>query len=77
MSHRYVRANGLDLAYDEFGDPGHPVMLLVMGLGTQMIAWPEEFCQGLAARGYRVIRFGNQEVFEDLEGVLKRIEEAL
>jgi pimeloyl-ACP methyl ester carboxylesterase len=70
MSHRYARANGLDLAYDEFGDPGHPVMLLVMGLGTQMIAWPEEFCLGLAARGYRVIRFDNRDIglSEKMEG---------
>jgi pimeloyl-ACP methyl ester carboxylesterase len=70
LSHRYARANGLELAYDEFGDPDHPAMLLVMGLGTQMIAWPEEFCRGLAARGYRVIRFDNRDIglSEKMEG---------
>lgn len=62
MSEKYVRANGIDLAYDEFGDSKNPVILLIMGLGTQMIAWPEEFCKGLAARGYRVIRFDNRDI---------------
>lgn len=62
MSEKYVRANGIDLAYDEFGDSQNPVMLLIMGLGTQMIAWPQEFCEGLAARGYRVIRFDNRDI---------------
>jgi pimeloyl-ACP methyl ester carboxylesterase len=62
MTHGYVHTNGLDLAYDEFGESSDPVILLVMGLGTQMIAWPEEFCLGLAARGYRVIRFDNRDI---------------
>jgi pimeloyl-ACP methyl ester carboxylesterase len=62
MSEKYVRANGIELAYDEFGDPENPVILLIMGLGTQMIAWPEDFCRGLAARGYRVIRFDNRDI---------------
>lgn len=62
MSEKYLKANGLRLAYDEFGEPDKPVILLIMGLGTQMIAWPEEFCQGLAARGYRVIRFDNRDI---------------
>jgi len=62
MSHRYVKANGIDLAYDEFGQPGQPVILLIMGLGTQMIAWPEPFCLDLASRGYRVIRFDNRDI---------------
>ncbi|MEP5764229.1 MAG: alpha/beta hydrolase [Halieaceae bacterium] len=62
MSLQYIRANGIDLAYDEFGEPGQPVILLIMGLGTQMIAWPAVFCEGLAARGYRVIRFDNRDI---------------
>lgn len=62
MSEKYVRANSIDLAYDEFGDSQNPAMLLIMGLGTQMIAWPQEFCEGLAARGYRVIRFDNRDI---------------
>jgi pimeloyl-ACP methyl ester carboxylesterase len=62
MAEQYVRANGVTLAYDEFGAHGDPVILLIMGLGTQMIAWPEEFCLGLAQRGYRVIRFDNRDI---------------
>tara|TARA_R110002049_G_scaffold56036_3_gene154865 strand:- start:378 stop:1262 length:885 start_codon:yes stop_codon:yes gene_type:complete len=62
MSERYVHANGIRLAYDEFGQPDRPVILLIMGLGTQMIAWPEAFCHGLAMRGYRVIRFDNRDI---------------
>ncbi|MFK8031873.1 MAG: alpha/beta fold hydrolase [Gammaproteobacteria bacterium] len=59
---QFLVANGLKLAYEEFGDPAHPVMLLVMGLGTQMIAWPDLFCEGLVEKGYRVIRFDNRDI---------------
>ncbi|HEY2162173.1 MAG TPA: alpha/beta hydrolase [Solirubrobacteraceae bacterium] len=52
---------GITLCYDTFGDPGNPPMLLIMGLATQMIAWPEEFCEGLADRGFYVIRFDNRD----------------
>jgi pimeloyl-ACP methyl ester carboxylesterase len=62
MAEKYVRANGIELAYDDFGESRNPVILLIMGLGTQMIAWPEEFCEALAARGYRVIRFDNRDI---------------
>lgn len=62
MSERYIQANSLRLAYDEFGNPSDPAMILVMGLGTQMIAWPEDFCRGLAANGFRVIRFDNRDI---------------
>jgi pimeloyl-ACP methyl ester carboxylesterase len=62
MSEQYASANGITLAYEEFGDAGHPVILLIMGLGTQMIAWPDEFCESLAARGYRVVRFDNRDI---------------
>lgn len=50
------------LAYETFGDPGDPAMLLIMGLGAQMILWPEELCEMLAARGYFAIRFDNRDV---------------
>ena len=55
-------ANGVDLAYDEVGDPKAPTILLIMGLGTQMITWPEAFCEGLAQRGFRVVRFDNRDI---------------
>jgi len=57
-----VAANGIDLCHQTFGDPTDPPMLLVMGLGAQMILWPEELFSGLAARGRYVIRFDNRDV---------------
>ena len=52
----------MDLAYERFGDPGAPSVLLVMGLGTQMLGWPEGFCAALVGRGLHVIRFDNRDV---------------
>ena len=57
-----ARANGIELCYDTFGDASAPPLLLIMGLASQMIAWPDEFCAALAARGYRVIRFDNRDI---------------
>ncbi len=57
-----IRANGIDIYYEEIGAADAPVILLVMGLGAQMIAWPEEFIQGLVAKGYRVIHYDNRDV---------------
>ena len=59
-----VTANGLELAYEAFGSPDDPPLLLVMGLGTQMIGWRDGFCRLLAGRGFRVIRFDNRDVGE-------------
>lgn len=57
-----VSVNGIELAYEAFGDPADPPILLVMGLGAQMLAWPEEFCEQLAAAGHHVVRFDNRDV---------------
>lgn len=57
-----VRANGMDLCYQPFGDPSKPPLVLVMGLGTQMLGWDEGFCLRLADRGYYVIRFDNRDI---------------
>ncbi len=54
-------ANGIEIAYEELGDPDGEPLLLVMGLGMQMIAWDERFCELLTERGYRVIRFDNRD----------------
>ncbi len=62
MSEKYIHANGFHLAYEEFGDPQDPAIFLIMGLGTQLIAWPEPFCEGLANKGFRVIRFDNRDI---------------
>ncbi len=57
-----VKANGITIEYEEFGDRSGRPLLLIMGLGAQMILWHEEFCQQLGARGHRVIRFDNRDV---------------
>ncbi len=59
---RLAPANGIELAYQEVGDPGGEPLLLIMGLGTQMLAWDEEFCAMLAERGFRVVRFDNRDI---------------
>lgn len=56
-----VVANNIDINYDSFGDKSHPVIILIMGLATQMIYWDEQFCKLLALRGYWVIRFDNRD----------------
>jgi pimeloyl-ACP methyl ester carboxylesterase len=55
-------ANGISLEYETLGNPDHPVILLIMGLGMQLVAWPDAFCEQLAARGFCVIRFDNRDV---------------
>ncbi len=57
-----IRANGIDIYYEESGAADAPVILLVMGLGTQMIAWPDELIQGLVCEGYRVVHYDNRDV---------------
>src|ERR1700752_1354121 len=57
-----ISANGIKIAYDDRGNRDDPAILLIMGLATQMIAWPEAFCDRLAAQGFRVVRFDNRDV---------------
>src|SRR3954454_11010076 len=57
-----ARIGDIELAYETFGDRADPPVLLVMGLATQMIGWPDEFCAGLAERGLFVIRFDNRDI---------------
>src|SRR3954452_10128853 len=58
---QYAAANGLKLAYETFGQKSNPPVLLIMGLGTQMIAWPDELCEQIADRGFYVVRFDNRD----------------
>jgi len=53
---------GVEIAYESFGDPAHPTLLLIMGLGMQMLAWDEGFCDLLVDRGYHVVRYDNRDV---------------
>jgi pimeloyl-ACP methyl ester carboxylesterase len=51
----------ISIAYETFGDPSHPAVLLTMGFGTQMLGWDADFCRLLAARGRYVIRYDNRD----------------
>jgi pimeloyl-ACP methyl ester carboxylesterase len=53
---------GVSLCCERSGDPAHPPMLLIMGLGQQLIAWPDPFCDALSARGLQVVRFDNRDI---------------
>ncbi len=57
-----VDVNGIELCYETFGDPSGEPLLLVMGLGAQMTAWPVELCEALVDRGFHVVRFDNRDV---------------
>jgi pimeloyl-ACP methyl ester carboxylesterase len=57
-----AHANGIDICYEIFGEANAEPMVLIMGLGAQMIHWDDDFCRQLAARGFRVIRFDNRDI---------------
>ncbi|CAI1653282.1 3-oxoadipate enol-lactonase 2 [Serratia marcescens] len=50
------------LAYEDWGDEAHPPLLLIMGIGAQLLLWPDDFCRALVAKGFRVIRYDNRDV---------------
>jgi len=54
-------ANGIEIEYETFGDPLAPPLLLVSGLGSQLVGWDEDFCRLLADHGFHVIRFDNRD----------------
>lgn len=56
-----IEANGIRIAYDALGDPRGEPILLINGLGLQLISWPEGFCHGLTNEGFRLIRFDNRD----------------
>src|SRR5215216_2608149 len=62
MTEQLARVDGVEIAFEEFGDRGDPAMLLIMGLGVQMLGWDDELCGMLAAEGFRVVRFDNRDV---------------
>jgi pimeloyl-ACP methyl ester carboxylesterase len=57
-----AHVDGLSIAYQDFGEPTNGTILLVMGLGAQLITWNDELVLSLADAGYRVIRFDNRDV---------------
>jgi pimeloyl-ACP methyl ester carboxylesterase len=62
MAEDFAEVGDVELCFETFGDRSDPALLLVMGLGTQMIGWPDAFCALLADRGYFVIRFDNRDI---------------
>jgi pimeloyl-ACP methyl ester carboxylesterase len=59
---RLAKANGIEIAYQEVGDPNAEPVILIMGLAVQMLGWEDEFCAMLAERGFRVVRFDNRDI---------------
>ncbi len=63
MPEQMIRVSDqIELCYEAFGDPSDPPALLVMGLATQMLGWPDDFCRELAERGFYVVRFDNRDI---------------
>ena len=61
MNEQFADLGAVKLCYETFGDPADPALLLIMGLGTQMVAWREDFCRRLVERGFFVIRYDNRD----------------
>ena len=59
-----AQANGIEICFDTLGDPADPTVLLVMGLGSQMVHWDPELCRAIAGRGFHVVRFDNRDTGE-------------
>jgi pimeloyl-ACP methyl ester carboxylesterase len=76
---RSASVGDLEIAYDTFGDSADPALLLVMGLGMQLIHWEPELCELLAERGFHVIRFDNRDVGHStkVEGPVPKVWQAL
>ncbi len=62
MPEAMARVGEPELCYETFGAPDDPPLLLVMGLGTQLLGWPDGFCAALAERGFHVIRYDNRDI---------------
>ncbi len=61
MEEQRAHSNGIEIAYETIGDPSDPPLLLIMGLGMQLIHWDVELCEQLAERGFQVIRYDNRD----------------
>ena len=62
IRHGTARSGELDIHYEDMGDPSDPAVLLIMGLGAQLLLWRKAFCEKLIDQGLRVIRFDNRDV---------------
>ena len=57
-----VKANGIDIWYESFGDPSHPMVLLIAGAYSQALLWAPEFCQGIVDGGRHVVWYDNRDI---------------
>ncbi len=57
-----AKSGDLEIYYEDMGDPNHPAVLLIMGLGAQLLLWRKGFCEKLVDQGLRVIRYDNRDV---------------
>ena len=57
-----ARSGDLDIYYEDMGEPTDPAVLLIMGLGAQLLLWRDGFCEKLVDQGLRVIRYDNRDV---------------
>lgn len=57
-----LKGNGIEIEYETFGAKNDPALLLIMGLGAQLTLWPDSLCEGLASRGFHVVRYDNRDV---------------
>ncbi len=64
MKGNKIKANGIDLWFESFGNPYHPAFLLIMGGCCQGILWPTDFCTELAKKGFHVIRYDHRDAGE-------------
>ena len=55
-------SDDLEIYYEDMGDPNDPAVLLIMGLGAQLLLWRKGFCEKLVDQGLRVIRYDNRDV---------------
>ena len=57
-----VDVNGVTICYEDIGEATDPPLVLIAGLGSQLVSWPDELCRGFTDRYFRVIRFDNRDV---------------
>ena len=57
-----AKSGDLDIVYDDMGDVNDPAVLLIMGLGAQLLFWRDGFCERLVNQGFRVIRYDNRDI---------------
>ena len=79
MTEERANVGEVELVYETIGDPADPTILLVMGLGMQLIHWDLELCEGLAERGFQVIRFDNRDagLSTKIEGPVPNVMKAM